>query len=85
MVSNAHMLTKCSRAHVTDHKTDIIPIPGTKRVKYLEDNAAAVNVHLSKDEEAKIRKAVESVGGAKGTRQPPALLAQCFADSPELE
>ena len=26
---------------------DVIPIPGTKRIKYLEDNAGAVNVELS--------------------------------------
>ena len=29
---------------------DIIPIPGTKRVKYLEDNLGAVNVTLTKSE-----------------------------------
>lgn len=29
---------------------DIIPIPGTKRIKYLEENIAAVEVKLSKDE-----------------------------------
>src|SRR6185503_4957201 len=27
---------------------DIIPIPGTKRIKYLEENAAAASVKLSK-------------------------------------
>jgi aryl-alcohol dehydrogenase-like predicted oxidoreductase len=29
---------------------DIIPIPGTKRVRYLEDNAGAVNVQLGDDD-----------------------------------
>jgi aryl-alcohol dehydrogenase-like predicted oxidoreductase len=29
---------------------DVIPIPGTKRVKYLEENAGAFNVRLSGDE-----------------------------------
>jgi Predicted oxidoreductases (related to aryl-alcohol dehydrogenases) len=29
---------------------DIIPIPGTKRRKYLEENAGAVNITLSKDD-----------------------------------
>jgi aryl-alcohol dehydrogenase-like predicted oxidoreductase len=29
---------------------DIIPIPGTKRVKYLEENAGALDIHLSKAE-----------------------------------
>jgi len=27
---------------------DIIPIPGTKRRKYIEENAAAVDIELSK-------------------------------------
>ena len=29
---------------------DIVPIPGTKRVKYLQDNLGSVNVSLSQDE-----------------------------------
>lgn len=33
---------------------DIIPIPGTKRRKYLEQNAAAVNIRLNADELAQI-------------------------------
>ncbi|KAI0126805.1 aldo-keto reductase [Xylariales sp. AK1849] len=63
---------------------DFIPIPGTKRIKYLEENAEAVNVKLSKDEEQKIRKAIESVGGSKGARYPEAMLSALFGDSPEL-
>ena len=66
-------------------RDDIIPIPGTKRVKYLEENAAAANVTLSKEEEQEFRKAVESVGGSKGDRYPPAMMKTLFGDSPELE
>ncbi len=33
-------------AWVLSQGSDIVPIPGTKRVKYLEDNAAAVDVRL---------------------------------------
>ncbi|CAA9487567.1 MAG: Oxidoreductase, aldo/keto reductase family [uncultured Solirubrobacteraceae bacterium] len=29
---------------------DVVPIPGTKRVRYLEENAAAVEISLSEDE-----------------------------------
>ena len=29
---------------------DVVPIPGTKRVTYLEENAAAADVHLSEDD-----------------------------------
>jgi aryl-alcohol dehydrogenase-like predicted oxidoreductase len=35
---------------------DIVPIPGTKRVKYLEDNVGAVDVNLSADDLAQIEK-----------------------------
>jgi len=62
---------------------DIIPIPGTKRVKYLEENAKAAEVQLSQEEEAKIRKAIESVGGGKGDRYPAAMMSRLFGDSPE--
>lgn len=62
---------------------DFIPIPGTKRVKYLEENAKAVDFQLSKEEEAHIRSAIESAGGSKGQRYPPAMMARLFGDSPE--
>ena len=63
---------------------DFIPIPGTKRVKYLEENAKAADVRLSPEEVAEVRAAIEKVGGGKGERYPPQLLAKCFGDSPEL-
>ena len=46
---------------------DIVPIPGTKRVKYLEDNLGAVNVRLSRDELAQID-ALLPAGAAAGER-----------------
>lgn len=46
---------------------DIVPIPGTKRVKYLEDNLGAVNVQLSPDDLARIDAAFP-LGAAAGTR-----------------
>jgi len=46
---------------------DIVPIPGTKRRKYLEENAAAVDLALSKDEIAEISMAAPP-GAASGTR-----------------
>lgn len=63
---------------------DFIPIPGTKRIKYLEENAAAVNVKLTKEDDVKIRQTIESVGGCKGERYAAAMIAACFGDSPEL-
>jgi aryl-alcohol dehydrogenase-like predicted oxidoreductase len=46
---------------------DIVPIPGTKRRKYLEENVGALNVSLTADDLARINAAVPS-GAAAGTR-----------------
>jgi aryl-alcohol dehydrogenase-like predicted oxidoreductase len=46
---------------------DIVPIPGTKRVKYLDDNLGAVNVHLAADELAQLD-AILPAGAASGER-----------------
>jgi aryl-alcohol dehydrogenase-like predicted oxidoreductase len=46
---------------------DIVPIPGTKRLKYLEDNLGAVNVRLTADELAQID-AILPPGAAAGER-----------------
>ena len=63
---------------------DFIPIPGTKRLNYLEENIKAIDVQLTSDEEKEIRKIVDSVGGSKGDRYPPYMMAVLFGDSPEL-
>jgi aryl-alcohol dehydrogenase-like predicted oxidoreductase len=38
---------------------DIIPIPGTKRIKYLEENAAAADISLTQDDLNEIEKLVK--------------------------
>ena len=48
---------------------DIIPIPGTKRRNYLEQNAAAVDIQLSPDEINRLSQAFP-LGAAAGTRYP---------------
>src|SRR5579883_2833735 len=48
---------------------DIIPIPGTKRVKYLEENSAAVNLRLTPQDRARIDQQIPA-GAAAGTRYP---------------
>ena len=45
----------------------IVPIPGTKRIKYLEENAAAVDIRLTDAELKKISDAAPP-GFTKGTR-----------------
>jgi aryl-alcohol dehydrogenase-like predicted oxidoreductase len=47
--------------------TDIIPIPGTKRRKYLEENAAAVKIVLSPEDLRRIDEAAPH-GAVAGTR-----------------
>lgn len=48
---------------------DIVPIPGTKRQKYLEENMAAASVQLGADDLARIEKAAPQ-GVAAGERYP---------------
>jgi aryl-alcohol dehydrogenase-like predicted oxidoreductase len=50
---------------------DIVPIPGTKRVRYLEENVAAANVKLTPDDLRRIDK-VAPPGAAAGMRYPEA-------------
>jgi aryl-alcohol dehydrogenase-like predicted oxidoreductase len=49
--------------------TDILPIPGTKRIKYLEDNVGAASVQLSDTELAALSAALPP-GAAAGARYP---------------
>ena len=53
---------------------DIVPIPGTKRIAYLEDNLGCLAVSLSKDEIATLDAAFP-LGIAKGDRYPAAAMA----------
>ncbi len=48
---------------------DIVPIPGTKRRSYLEENLAAVEVSLSAEDLHRIDE-LAPVGAAAGTRYP---------------
>ena len=46
---------------------DVVPIPGTKRVKYLEDNLGAIKVSLTREELSEINR-LFPVGVAEGER-----------------
>ncbi|MGI8508955.1 MAG: aldo/keto reductase [Gemmatimonadaceae bacterium] len=52
---------------------DVVPIPGTKRSKYLEENVAATNVQLTQDDLRRIDEAAPQ-GVAAGTRYPEAAM-----------
>lgn len=52
---------------------DILPIPGTKRRKYLEENGAAVDVKLTPDDLRHIEEAAPN-GAAAGLRYPEGMM-----------
>ena len=54
-------------AWVLSRGDDVVPIPGTKRVKYLEENAAAATIRLTRAELDRID-AIFPVGVAQGAR-----------------
>ena len=53
---------------------DIVPIPGTKRIKYLDENIGALDVTLT-DEELKALDAILPPGAAAGQRYPEQAMA----------
>ncbi len=57
---------------------DVVPIPGTKRVKYLEENVRALDVTLAPDAMAELE-AIFPVGAAAGLRYPAAMMASVNA------
>ena len=60
-------------AWVMAQDENIFPIPGTKRIKYLEENAGALHVHLSK-EELEMIKAIAPKDVAAGLRYPEQMM-----------
>ncbi len=52
---------------------DLVPIPGTKQRKYLEENVGALDVELSPDDLARLEE-VAPKGAAAGARYPPAMM-----------
>ena len=59
---------------------DVVPIPGTKRVRYLEENAAAAAVALASDDLARLDK-IAPRGAAAGERYP---FEHHYGESPEV-
>lgn len=63
---------------------DIIPIPGTKKIKYLEENMGALKVQLTAEENKEIREAIEAAD-IHGERYPEAMSSALFGDTPPLQ
>ena len=60
-------------AWVMDQGDDIVPIPGTRRRKYLEENAAAADIALSEAERSRLNDALP-LGTAAGDRYPEPMM-----------
>ena len=52
---------------------DVVPIPGTKRVNYLEENLGALDLNLTSDERAQLDE-IAPKGVAAGNRYPEAMM-----------
>lgn len=61
---------------------DVFPIPGTKKLKYLEENWSAVNVQLTDEDVAEIRHFVETAEIA-GHYMPPQFEGYTFTETAE--
>lgn len=75
-------LPQLALAWLAKQGDDIIPIPGTKRLKYLEENWASLDVHLTDEEEKEVRKFVETAE-IVGTVLPPQFKDYNFRDTAE--
>ncbi|EPX73738.1 aldose reductase YakC [Schizosaccharomyces octosporus yFS286] len=62
---------------------NFLPIPGTKRIKYLEENFSAKDIQLSPETFREIREASDSAE-VVGQRYPPGAGAKMFMDTPPL-
>jgi len=67
-------------AFLLSNGEDIIPIPGTTKIKNFEENMAALDIKLSESERKEIRKAIESAE-VHGGRYPEAFAKALFVDT----
>jgi aryl-alcohol dehydrogenase-like predicted oxidoreductase len=73
-LGNGCTATQLALAWLLAQGSNVIPIPGTKRRKYLEENAAAAGMVLSPSELRRIDE-VAPRGAAAGDRYPAAMMA----------
>ncbi|KAG9120650.1 hypothetical protein FRC07_003786 [Ceratobasidium sp. 392] len=62
---------------------DVIPIPGTKNIKYAEENLRAAYIKLTAEEIKSVRQAITETE-LPGERHPPQFMALLYRDTPEL-
>ena len=61
-------LAQLSLAWILHHGENFVPIPGTRRIAHLEENAAAADIVLTSDEVAEIDKLFPRQGTVRGAR-----------------
>ncbi|KAJ7056998.1 NADP-dependent oxidoreductase domain-containing protein [Mycena amicta] len=75
--------SKVTLAWLLAQGPDIIPIPGTKNLKFLSDNIAAASLKLSEEDVAAIRKLAERAE-VQGERYPPGSSQFLYCETAEL-
>ncbi|KAJ7437595.1 NADP-dependent oxidoreductase domain-containing protein [Mycena galericulata] len=63
---------------------DIIPIPGTKKVKYLQENLGAGAIKLSAEDVQAVRDVATKADATQGERYPPGMVERLFCETPAL-
>ncbi|CAE6467613.1 unnamed protein product [Rhizoctonia solani] len=84
-IGNAHNATsgQIALAYLLEQGDDIIPIPGSQRIEYIEENFSAGQIKLTAEEVQTLNKLVNETE-MSGAQYPPALQAMLYADTPEL-
>ena len=62
-------ISQLSLAWVINQGNDVFPIPGTTKIKHLEENIAAAKIKLTKEELAKISEAAAKIKGERGNEE----------------
>jgi aryl-alcohol dehydrogenase-like predicted oxidoreductase len=70
---SGHTPVQLALAWLLEQGDDVAPIPGTKRVRYLEENVSAADIELTEDQLAALDEAMP-VGAAAGDRYPPSSM-----------
>ena len=72
--------TQLALAWLLEQGQNIIPIPGTRQIKYLDENLGSLKVSLSPEELREIREAAERAE-VKGERYDETMISNTFANS----
>ncbi|KAF9008393.1 Aldo/keto reductase [Cyathus striatus] len=86
-IANKHNATagQIALAWLLAQGQDIIPIPGTRRIKYLKENLGASAIRLSEEELLELRNNARKADALwHGERYPPGSMEKLYVDTPSL-